>query len=227
MNIKRYGFTLIELLVVIAIISLLISILLPSLNTARDLAKTVMCKTNLRQIGLGLSMYMGDSNGDFPQNDNNYVPQRVGRYLWWATIASPLSDERFVAYSANPSGTTNILDASKSVGHCPNHSEAGQERCYSYRANSCLMTSSSEQPVSTDDVTDPEKKLLVFEVHTLCWIPSSTSRWYGGWLKYPFDVAGMALNTHDNVSNFLMADQHIEAADRDDMATLSAWTLNN
>jgi len=63
---KKKAFTLIELLVVIAIIALLVSILLPSLNRAKDLAKRVACLSNLRNMGLGMVMYQSDYDGLFP-----------------------------------------------------------------------------------------------------------------------------------------------------------------
>ncbi len=57
MSARRSGFTLIELLVVVAIIALLISILLPSLNRARQSAKTAVCATRLHNLGLAMAVY--------------------------------------------------------------------------------------------------------------------------------------------------------------------------
>jgi len=62
----RSGFTLIELLVVVAIIALLISILLPSLARARELAKRTTCAANLSGIGKGLHTYSNDGNQGMP-----------------------------------------------------------------------------------------------------------------------------------------------------------------
>ena len=63
---NQKSFTLIELLVVVAIIAVLVAMLLPALQSAREQAKQVTCSSNLRQVGLGLRMYMEDWKEMFP-----------------------------------------------------------------------------------------------------------------------------------------------------------------
>lgn len=60
-NVRIQGFTLVELLVVISIIALLISILLPALSKARAAARTVVCLSNMRQLGIANRLF-ADAN---------------------------------------------------------------------------------------------------------------------------------------------------------------------
>jgi prepilin-type N-terminal cleavage/methylation domain-containing protein len=62
----RRAFTLVELLVVIGILAMLIGILLPVVNAARNRAARTACASNLHQLGLGFQMYIQDSKGRLP-----------------------------------------------------------------------------------------------------------------------------------------------------------------
>ncbi len=63
---QRNAFTLIELLVVIAIIAVLMAVMMPALQRVKEQAQEVNCRSNLRQYGLAMSMYVDDHDGAFP-----------------------------------------------------------------------------------------------------------------------------------------------------------------
>ena len=71
--VRKRAFTLIELLVVIAIISLLVSILMPSLQEAMELARRVHCMTNERTIVMAARMYAEDHDGLYPRTDGSWL----------------------------------------------------------------------------------------------------------------------------------------------------------
>lgn len=91
----RGAFTLIELLVVVAIISLLIAILLPALQGARNQARRTACGSNLQKIGHGWRMYLDEHGGTYPKAVNRHF--QYGGQLGLAFDAPP--DEPDVPYN--------------------------------------------------------------------------------------------------------------------------------
>jgi prepilin-type N-terminal cleavage/methylation domain-containing protein len=67
----RRGFSLVELLVVISVIALLMAILLPVLRKAKEAAREVVCRSNLRGIGIGIQMYLQNNDDRFPREVPN------------------------------------------------------------------------------------------------------------------------------------------------------------
>jgi prepilin-type N-terminal cleavage/methylation domain-containing protein/prepilin-type processing-associated H-X9-DG protein len=105
------AFTLIELLVVIAIIALLLAILLPALKQAKKQTRAVICRSNIRQIGLAANLYAG-------ANDT-YIP-RGGKFGTWFKCFLPYLDQK--------AGKSDYRDVK--IYRCPSFPDKAQTVCY-------------------------------------------------------------------------------------------------
>lgn len=84
MQVQIKGFTIVELLVVISIISMLLAILVPSLISARERGRSIVCISNLRNLGFALEMYVDGNNGWLPPaepRDKDNVASQDNWYL--------------------------------------------------------------------------------------------------------------------------------------------------
>ncbi len=87
---SRCGFTLIELLVVVAILALLVAILLPSLYRAKQQARSTTCKSNVRQLVLGMTMYLQEYQ-TYPAHQWKLPGGQ--RVRWFQAMSRPVAGE--------------------------------------------------------------------------------------------------------------------------------------
>jgi prepilin-type N-terminal cleavage/methylation domain-containing protein len=106
---RKQGFTLVELLVVIAIIGVLVALLLPAVQAAREASRRSQCTNNLRQLAIGLHNYH-DTHQAFPIN---YMPRAGSTYSWMQGILPYI--EQGSLYNQIVIGGANSLAANQTV----------------------------------------------------------------------------------------------------------------
>lgn len=113
------GFTLVELLVVISIIALLLAMLMPSLQKARENAKTVVCRSNVKQMGLASSLYSNEYNDAMVCEDTYWLTPSDNRhsYPWYFSLLP------FIGNKAPASGTIVNRQGSVKVFKCPSQKD--------------------------------------------------------------------------------------------------------
>ncbi|MBQ79838.1 MAG: prepilin-type cleavage/methylation domain-containing protein [Planctomycetaceae bacterium] len=128
----KSGFTLIELLVVIAIIGVLVGLLLPAVQQAREAARRINCSSNVRQLGVAMHSYMS-ANKKFPcqrvDDDTRYAASVAGS---WTPGGKALFWFGEVDYTTDSNGTLDVtagplqpyFESNASVLQCPNFSES-------------------------------------------------------------------------------------------------------
>lgn len=125
---KKYNkaFTLVELLVVMGVIGLLMGILLPSLSVAREQGRCVVCKSNLKNIGLALLAYTNDSDDWLPAAEPRDKDDLASQQNWY--LNSDLMASMGVSPQRDSDGNTVGPLAGRTILVCPSHRKPSMTR---------------------------------------------------------------------------------------------------
>lgn len=116
---KSRAFSLVELLVVVSIIAVLISILVPALSKARQVTRATTCASNLRQIGMTLSVYIQNNDDRIPQDNPSNNP--FGK---WFGLVGYKTGVAATSFAVENRALYGLIDSQK-VATCPMDNETG------------------------------------------------------------------------------------------------------
>ncbi len=228
------GFTLIELLVVIAIIAILMAVLMPALNIAREQARGIGCMSNQKTLGLAYVMYADDNDSRMCGGMARYAP--INGVPPW--VMPPLDYKGGGGYTEMPSGPVTLEQRQnglregvlypyiKDVGayHCPGDnrirqgtSEGRDSSRLLYRSYSLpdfLRAYESSDPKKITDFKNPGRKMLfVEEIYDAGGVNHNVDGWsYNPRTNSLWDPLGVF---HSNSCTFSFMDGH---------AALKKWT---
>ena len=180
---RSRGFTLVELLVVIGIIALLIAMLLPALNKARQQANKVVCMSNLRNIGQLMALYQGQNKGSFPPSRGECVGGGhpcTGKpeFTWGGLLSQVMGYGDGTAQSVNPLNPDVIK--SRAIFICPDAKGNPSQPLNTYSAHPLIMpnddnlypavpavygslASTYRHPFKVNWITNPSDTVLIFD----------------------------------------------------------------
>jgi prepilin-type N-terminal cleavage/methylation domain-containing protein/prepilin-type processing-associated H-X9-DG protein len=207
---RDHGFTLIELLVVIAILSLLMAILLPALGRAREQGRCAGCLSQLRQLGLALSMYADSNNGWFPQWGFDDAGDEGAVHSWLFTMGREYGEQRKLLRcmaDRSPYWAQPLEDRLRQTSYATNY--------YLVETETDLMERDGHpynrldwirRPATTDyfvELVETGPFALADHVHPNEWAD-----------EYPLERAAaatqVALDRHAGTANYALADGHAE-----------------
>ncbi|MBV9849538.1 MAG: prepilin-type N-terminal cleavage/methylation domain-containing protein [Armatimonadetes bacterium] len=214
------AFTLVELLVVIAIISVLAAILLPVFAQARQKAYGAQCVSNLRQIGLAITMYAQD-------NDDRLMP---GHYR-----ATPLPDNN--SHYAGWAGPVNVYAKSPRLFRCPTDAtpdgtldgEPAYALTYFFNIELCAEHAPDGLPLAA--INSPDRTVTVAENTALAGVSSDLVRLQDpdesdSRLANKFTATGEGHDRHQGGRNFLLADGHVRRIRPEAVSTVTGDEAN-
>jgi prepilin-type N-terminal cleavage/methylation domain-containing protein/prepilin-type processing-associated H-X9-DG protein len=184
MNHKKHGFTLIELLVVIAIIAILAAILFPVFAKARENARKATCTSNLKQLGLAMSMYLTDNDGNYPRSATTIASATIS----WNSLIEP--------YSNAPAGT--------GILRCPSQSSHGTRS--DYGANTKILYYNIPGCMNEVSINKPSQVCLLIDAA----VAGGTGVFYlAPEVNIPDNLNYLSAR-HQEGANVLLADGHVK-----------------